>query len=178
MTRLAGAGLMAVLMATGCRNRSGGGHLELRWSGSAHGSLKGAATADWCALLRLLEIRLVKGDTGVAIALYPTEALASGTYPVKPPAKTAAPPPAARLALRWPGQTSVRGFQGDSGNVVVERSSKGIVSGRVSAFAHSATDTGSLKIEGRFRELVVQLPKEGCVAADTLNAPPIDTLVH
>jgi hypothetical protein len=178
MTRLACAGLVALLLLSGCRDRAGGGHLELRWKGSARGTLAAPATADWCALLRLLEIRSVKGDTGVAIALYPTEALVSGTYPVKPPAKTGPPPPAARLAVRWPGQTAIRGFQGDSGTVVVERSAKGVVSGRVTAFAHSATDTGALEINGRFRDLVVQMPKEGCVAADTLNAPPIDTLVH
>ena len=177
MTRLAWSGLVAMLLCSGCRDR-GGGHLELRWKGSARGALAGAATADWCALLRLLEIRTVKGDTGVAIAIYPTEALASGTYPIKPPGKTEPSPPAARLALRWPGQTSIRGFQGDSGSVILDRSSNGIVSGRVSAFAHSVTDTGALEVSGRFRELRVQMPKEGCVAADTLNAPPIDTLVH
>ena len=102
-------------------------HLELSWSGKERGKLSGAATAEWCEARRFLEIRTVQGDTGAALALYPERALAAGRYPVVDPPKAESLPPAAGIAVRWLGQTVVQGFQGDSGSVILERSSTGLL---------------------------------------------------
>ncbi|HET6796724.1 MAG TPA: hypothetical protein VFH40_06130 [Gemmatimonadales bacterium] len=162
----------------GCPGRTSTGTLELRWKGTERGVVTGSATGQWCDLLRLLEIRVVKGDTGVAVAIYPRNTLVAGTYPIRAPLKAESLPPAAAVALRWAGPTAVKGFQGESGNIVLERSSGGAVSGRLTAAARSATDTGFLELTGQFRDLAVQSSKLGCVAGDTLDAPRTDTLVH
>jgi hypothetical protein len=172
------AGISLFVLLPGCRARSDTGHLELSWTGSDRGALSAPAAAQWCSALRLLEIRSVMGDTGAAVAIYPAETLVAGTYPIRVPTKAEAAPPAAAVALRWAGPTSVKGFQGESGMVVVERSSRGVVSGRVSAAARSATDTGSLAVTGQFRDLPLRSSQSGCVATDTVDAPRRDTLVH
>jgi hypothetical protein len=152
--------------------------VELRWQGTETGRLSASATAEWCALLKVLEIRSVRGDTGVALAIFPVETLLAGTYPIKLAAKAESTRPAAGFALRWAGQTFVRGFQGESGTVILERSPVGNMSGRMSAATRSATDTGALTVTGDFRDLAVRTSREGCVAGDTLDAPRIDTLIH
>ena len=177
--RPAAVGVLALLIAlAGCPGRSRTGSLELRWKGTDRGVFSGPASGQWCGPLRLLEIRSVKGDTGVAVAIYPRDTLAAGTYPVRPPLKAESLPPAAAVALRWAGPTSVKGFQGESGHVVLERPSGGAVSGRLTTAARSATDTGFLEVTGQFRDLAVRSSKVGCIAGDTIDAPRTDTLVH
>jgi hypothetical protein len=152
--------------------------LELQWKGTDRGAFTGPATGQWCGPLRLLEIRSVKGDTGVAVAVYPRDTLVAGIYPIRPPLRAESLPPAAAVALRWAGPTSVKGFQGESGSVVLQRPSGGTVSGRLTAAARSATDTGFLELTGQFRDLAVGETKVGCIAGDTMDAPRTDTLVH
>ena len=177
--RPAVVGILVLLVAiAGCPGRSRTGSLELRWQGTDRGVVAGPATGQWCGPLRLLEIRSVKGDTGVAVAIYPRDTLVAGTYPIRPPLKAESLPPAAAVALRWAGPTSVKGFQGESGSVVLQRSSGGAVSGRLTAAARSATDTGFVELTGQFRDLAVLSSKVGCVAGDTIDAPRTDTLVH
>ena len=178
MRRSAALTMFLCLGLLACRTQGRSGQLELRWRGTDHGGLSAAATAQWCSPLRLLEIRSIKGDTGVAVAIYPAETLIAGSYPIKAPPKAESIPPAAALALRWAGPTSVRGFQGESGTVILQRSPRGEISGRVSSSARSATDTGVLVVTGQFRQLPVRSTKEGCVARDTSDARRTDTLIH
>ncbi len=141
-------------------------HLELSWSGKEGGRLSGAATAQWCEARRFLEIRTVHGDTGAALALYPERALAAGKYPVVDPPKAESLPPAAGLAVRWQGKTVVQGFQGDSGNVILEQSRSGLLSGRFGARARSVTDTQRIRLSGTFQDLVMKPAASGCVDQD------------
>jgi hypothetical protein len=129
----------------------------------------------------MLEIRAVVGDTGVAIAVYPRDTLAAGKYPVMDPVRAESLPPAAGLALRWAAQTSIKGFQGESGSIVIERSGSGELSGSLAAGARSIADTGRLKVRGKFQHLAVAVSKRGCTrsAQDTAgDAAAGDTLVH
>jgi hypothetical protein len=138
------------------------GHLEVSWSGKDRGRVSGAATARWCELRRVLQIQTVRGDTGIALALYPGRALAPGTYKVVDPARAESLPPAAGVAVRWLGQTIVQGFRGDTGRVVLDRSPTGQWSGRLSARARSVVDTQRLALGGTFRDLVVTRDSLGC----------------
>jgi hypothetical protein len=185
MTRIAGGLLLLIAALAGCRDqRAGGkgaGQITVGWTGAEQGMVAGPATAEWCSISRVLEIQAIRGDTGVAIAIYPAETVAAaGIYRVRTPSKAESLPPAAGVALRWAAQTVIKGFQGESGSVALERLPSGQLSGRLTAVARSTTDTGSVAVTGTFRGLAVSPPKRGCLPppADTLDAPPDDTLVH
>lgn len=182
------AGVMVLL--AGCtgveRADAGPARLEMEWSGESKGRLAAPATAEWCDSLKVLEIRALSGDSGIAIALYPTDTIRSDSYPVMPPAKADSVPPAAAVALRYFGETSVKGYQGDSGRVLVREATGGRVSGRFSASLKSATDGSRLRAGGAFHDVRVLPASRGCVArpahppADTggPGRPPADTGVH
>jgi hypothetical protein len=139
--------------------------------------MAGSAVAEWCEYRRMLEIRMVQGDTGIALALYPAKALGTGVYPIVEPARAESVPPAAVLAVRWLTQTTVQGFQGDSGQVNLERSTTGQLSGRVAARARSVVDTQRIRVTGTFRDLTIGPDTLGCDPLDTTDedADPEDT---
>ena len=179
------AALLVALLMLDCqpqaRRSSAEGHLDVSWSGKDRGHVSGAATARWCELRRVLEIRAVRGDTGVAVALYPIRSPLPGSYRVLAPAKAESLPPAAAVAVRWLGQTVVQGFQGESGQVVLQRSSEGLFSGRLSARARSVVDTQHLTLSGTFRDLALRPDSLGCTQTDEEldeDAEAVDTGVH
>jgi hypothetical protein len=150
--------------------------LEVSWTGSDTGRLAGAAVAEWCDTLRMLEIRAVRGDSGAAIALFPTDRVRPDSYPVRPPAQADSTRPAAAVALRWFAETAVKGFRSDSGGVVVEPAPGGRLSGRFAATLQSATDGSRLRARGTFHGLRVVPSTHGCVPRPA--AQPRDTGVH
>ncbi len=147
--------------------------LEADWTGSDTGKLSGRATAEWCDSLRVLEIRAVRGDSGVAVALYPADSVVADSYPVLPPARADSTPPAAAVGLRWFAETTVEGFRGDSGAVVVEAAASGRLSGRFLAHLRSVTGVGRLTLRGTFRDLPVVPAARGCVS--DRSAEPTDS---
>jgi hypothetical protein len=165
-------GVCLGLVMAACRSESneetGPGHFAVRWKGAAEGGASGTAVAAWCDVRRVLEIRMVQGDTGIALALYPAKALASGVYRVVDPVKAESIPPAAAVAVRWPTQSVVQGFQGDSGAVELEQSGSGRFSGQVSARARSVVDTQRIRLSGDFRDLLVRPDTRGCLPADSI----------
>jgi hypothetical protein len=146
--------------------------LEVEWSGTDRGKISGPATAEWCASKRLLEIRAIQGDTGIALALYFKDTLTGGRYRVVEPHKAESLPPAAAVALRWFTQNAVKGFQGDAGTVILERSQSGELGGNLAAGTRSVVDTQRVAVKGTFEGLAVR-PSNGC-----LPAQPHDTVVH
>lgn len=159
-------GVSLSLCLTGACSEAPGetAHLDVRWQGAKAGSVAGTATAGWCAHERVLEIRSVQGDTGIALALYPGKTLVPGVYRVVDPVKAESVPPAAGVAVRWPTENKVQGFQGDSGRVALELSSSGRLSGSVRARARSVVDTERIVLTGTFKDLTL-LP-------DSLACPP------
>lgn len=184
MKRLRWSGLLLFLVAscrTGPGNSQKEGHLEAQWTGLGHGKISGPATAEWCAARRLLQIRTVQGDTGIALALYPAETIAVGMYRVVDPTKAESLPAAAGVALRWLAQTSVQGFQGDSGVVDLKRSTAGLLSGRIRVGARSVVDTQRVSVSGTFQDLTVRPDTRGCGAPGKnpgAHAGPGDTGIH
>ena len=165
--------LLAGLSAASCsrprptEDRTRGARLEAEWTGADSGTFAAPATAEWCDTLNLLEIRGVHGDTGVGLAIYPGERVQGGTFPVVRPGPGDSVRPSARVAVRWFGELAIRGFQGDSGAVVLTRNRDGTVGGRIDATARSVTDTGRLTVRGRFHGLPVRPASRGCVAGDS-----------
>jgi hypothetical protein len=162
-------------------SRGGAGQIDVRWTGSDSGRLSGGATAEWCAILRLLEIRAIRGDTGVALAIYAADTITPGQYRIIDPAKAESLPPAAGIGLRWATQNAVKGFQGESGSVVLDRSRSGELSGRITAAARSVTDTQRVTIDGSFRDLMVRPQVRGCARPSKdpdEDAEPSDTQLH
>lgn len=153
-------------LASGCREAErgaqDGSHLEIAWSGADSAKMGGPATSEWCDSLRVLQVQALRGDTGIALAIYPAGGLEAGRFPVVPPANADSARPAAAVALRWFAETSIRGFQGDSGQLVVEQAGSGLYTGTFEAEAHSVTDTTHLKIRGSFRGVAAHPAGRGC----------------
>ncbi len=144
------------------------GTLELTWTGSDTGKLSGPAVAEWCDSLDLLELRAIRGDTGIALLLYPSDSAATrdsvpaGEYPVVPPQRAATSRPAAAIAMRWFAETSIRGFRGEGGSVVLESTGRAPSAGRFSAELLSATEGSRLTIAGSFKGLTVDTAPAAC----------------
>jgi hypothetical protein len=176
--------MILVFLLAGCRSTTqrpaAAGHLEAKWSGTDGGKLSAPASAEWCAARRLLEIRAVTGDTGLALALYPKDTLVSGRYRVMAPIKAESLPPAAGIGLRWFTQNAVKGFQGDTGTVFLDRSPSGELSGSVAAGARSVVDTQRVTVQGTFEGLTVRA-SPACRPPGKRpkgDAQPSDTVVH
>lgn len=185
---LIAAGLAGALAcSSGESADSRAGSLEVEWIGSDTGKLSAPAIAEWCDGLKLLELRAIHGDTGIALVFYPSgsgtradsvprtgsvaktdsvapgDSVTPGDYPVIAPERADSSRPAAAVALRWFAETSIRGFRGESGTVVLEATGPGRSAGRFSAHLRSATEGSRLRVTGSFKGLSVTPAPEGCV---------------
>ena len=84
--------------------------------------------------------------------------------------------PSAAVALRVFSPSAIKGYQGDSGNVVLKRSRSGELSGMVEARSRSVLRTDPISISGKFSDLVVTRQTRGCAAEPPADsAPPVDS---
>jgi hypothetical protein len=148
------------------------GTLEVQWIGSDTGKLVAPAVAEWCGNLRMLELRAVHGDTGIALALYPADSLAAGDYPTVPPERGDSTRPSAAVAMRWFAETSIRGFRGDSGSVTLAATGPGVGAGSFAARLRSSTEGSRLNVTGSFRGLTVHPAPPDCAG---VAREPVDT---
>jgi hypothetical protein len=210
--RLVAAGLAGALAcSSGEPADSRTGSLEAAWIGSDTGKLSAPAVAEWCDSLKLLELRAIQGDTGIALVFYPSgsrtradsvprrtdsaarpdsvapgDSVTPGSYPVIAPERADSSRPAAAVALRWFAETSIRGFRGDSGTVVLEATGPGAAAGRFSAHLRSATEGSRLTVTGSFKGLSVTPAPQGCAGRppqepddpETLDEPEADPPVE
>ena len=174
LERLAFAGIIGALACSSAEKAEpaepAAGSLQVEWIGSDTGRLSVPGVAEWCDSLRMLELSAIQGDTGVALVLYPADSvraaatLRPGDYPVRPPERADSVRPSSAVALRWFAETSIRGFRGDSGSVVLESvGPAGTVAGRFSARLRSVTEGSRLKVTGSFTGLTVRPAAAGCV---------------
>jgi hypothetical protein len=150
------------------------GQLSASWDGSVDGSMTGPASATWCQARHLLEVRSIRGDTGIALALYPRRGLTAGPYRIVEPARAESVPPAAGVAVRWLTQNMVQGFRSDSGQLELERSSTGQLSGRLRARARSVVDTQRIVLTASFRDVTPHPDSLACTPPDTADEDPAD----
>lgn len=172
---LLGVAALSTALSASCRPAEGGDKngpgLVAEWSTRDTVKVSGAATAEWCDSLRLLQIQSIHGDTGIAVALYPIGRFGPGRFPVVAPLRADSARPAAAVVMRWFAETAIRGFQGDSGEVMVEQPRAGLYSGTFRAWAHSVTDTAHLAVRGSFRDLTVGSAVRGCTARHPSPGP-------
>jgi hypothetical protein len=90
------------------------------------------------------------------------DSVTPGNYPVIAPERADSSRPSAAVALRWFAETSIRGFRGDSGTVVLEAMGPGTSAGRFSAYLRSATEGSRLTVTGSFKGLSVTPAPVGC----------------
>jgi hypothetical protein len=142
--------------------------MQVQWTGADTGKLTAPAIAEWCDSLRLLQVRAIQGDTGIALVLYPLPAgtvgsgVPPGKYLVLPPERADSSRPSAAVALRWFAETSIRGFRGDSGSVTLESVAPGAGAGRFSAALRSATEGSRVTVAGSFKGLTVTTAPADC----------------
>lgn len=164
--RLPAVLLAAVACSRPSQGEAPGARLEADWTGSDTGRIMASATAEWCDSLGVLEIRALRGDSGLALALYPAGAVRADSYPVRRPEAADSAPPGGAVAMRWFAETAIKGFQGDSGAIVLERADQRI-SGRFHASLRSVNDSMRLDLRGVFRDLRVVPAARGCVSGAT-----------
>ena len=166
--RLGLALAFGVTLLTGCDvgeiQQAQAGRLESQWTGADSGKISTQATAEWCTERRWLEIRAIQGDTGLALALYPVDSIESDSYPVVDPTRADSVRPSASLGLRLFSQTAVKGYRGDSGAVLLVRSSSGRLSGKVTARARGVPNGEQVRLSGNFDRVAVLPQERGCVA--------------
>lgn len=165
--RLLAAGLIGALACASDEPAGiASGSLHVEWIGADTGKLSAPAVAEWCDSLALLEIRAVHGDTGIALILYPADSGAApssvgpGNYTVVPPERADSARPASAVAMRWFAETSILGFRGDSGAVVLETTGAG--AGRFSAHLRSPNEGSRLVVTGSFKGLTVTPASPEC----------------
>ena len=170
--------LGGLVMVAACSEREPaaprGGMLEAQWVGGDTGKLVAPAVAEWCDSLRMLELRAMQGDTGLALVLYPADSAAPGEYPMVSPEQADSIRPSSAVALRWFAETSIRGFRGDSGTVSLTAIGPGAGAGRFSARLRSATEGSRLTVTGTFQGLTVRSAPSDCagVAPDPDDTDP------
>lgn len=170
--RLAVGGLVLAACSRDQPAGSPGGTLEVQWVGSDTGKLVAPVVAEWCESLRMLELRAMHGDTGIALALYPKDSVTAGHYPAVPPERGDSTRPAAAIALRWFAETSIRGFRGDSGSVTLAATGPGAGAGSFAARLRSTTEGSRLTITGSFRDLTVRPASPECAGVAKV---PVDS---
>jgi hypothetical protein len=170
--------LLAASFAAACRGSAEepaqSGRLEARWTGSDTGQMSGPATAEWCSDRRLLEIRAVDGDTAFAMVLYPLDTIDADTYRVVPPDGADSLAPSAAVGLRLFSRNAVKGYRGDSGNVMLRHAGSGELSGTVEARSRSVSNGALLRISGKFRDLVVVPQIRGCLPETPADTDDVD----
>ncbi len=165
MTRRgAPARLLLALALAGCGVVGGrNARLEAIWTGSDKGQLAARATALWCRDARIAQVTAMRGDTGISVLIHPVESLAVGRYPIVDPGSARASAPAAALALRLLGSTTVVGYRSESGTLTLERVAEGRVWGRFESQAKMVTAlAGTVKLSGRFAGVPVTAGGTAC----------------
>lgn len=113
--------------------------------------------AVWCQERGWLEVVGARSDTGVALAIFPSDTIITGRYPIVPPLeRTDSMRPLAVVAVRWFSQDELLSFEGVEGEVVVEHTVEGgWVTGRFHARLRAPMGIDSLRLEGEFRRTPV-----------------------
>ncbi len=161
------AAFLSLLALAGCSRAPAApadrSRLAADWTGSDTGRVVGHATAEWCDSLRVLEIRTVKGDTGIALAIFPAESIKPDSYPAMLPLRADSIRSAAAVALRWFAETAIMGFQGESGAVVLESTDSQRVWGHFETRMRSVTEGSRLFLKGSFFDVPVVAAGRGCM---------------
>lgn len=161
------AAVLTLLVLGGCSRAPAApadrARLAADWTGSDTGRIVAHATAEWCDSLRVLEIRAVKGDTGIALAIFPADSVKPDSYPTMLPLRADSIRSASAVALRWFAETAIMGFQGENGAIVIEATDSQRVWGRFETRMRSVTEGSRLFLKGSFFDVPVVAAQRGCM---------------
>src|SRR5262249_19054339 len=122
---------VALLVALGACTQHGG-RLEMSWTGADTGRLVAPATAEWCAAGKYVRVEALRGDTGVAVVVFPVDTALSGRYALSLTHAESARPSGV-VAFRWFDAMAVAGFRSDSGSMTLHRDAEGSLLGELRA---------------------------------------------
>lgn len=165
------SGLPALVLGlAACNPLGGGGELRAHWTvpgDTAVVDISMPVTGRWCVGSGRLDVRAAAGDTGIGLAIYPSDSAAlTGTYAVFAPGGQVQVRPSAGVALRWVGKVVVQGWWGDSGAVTITGGRVRGLSGTGSVHLVSGIEPDtSIALEFSFRGLRV--------SSDTLCDAPV-----
>ncbi|HEX9894791.1 MAG TPA: hypothetical protein VGA78_12755 [Gemmatimonadales bacterium] len=127
------------------------GELVVEWAGHEHGRFVAPLAATHCAATGVVELIAIRGDTGLASALFLSDStdLRTGDYPIFLAATAPEPRPGAVAALRWFNLTSIVAYEGLSGIVHVEPG-EALLSGRFDVKLQGIDQPDTLRVTGRF----------------------------
>lgn len=158
------AGILVALALAGCEGVTGrNARFEAVWAGSDRGRLVASATGFWCRDAKIAQITAMQGDSGISVLIHPAESLVTGRYPVLEPGSARISTPAAALALRLLGSTSVVGYRSESGTLTLEKVERGRVWGQFESQAKVVTAlAGKIQLNGRFAGVPVSAGGTAC----------------
>lgn len=111
--------------------------------------------AVWCADLGWLELVAARNDTGVGIAVFPTDSVFTGHYRVFSVRERGdSTRPASSLAVRWFSTTELLAFEAYQGEVVIE-GDRLTIHGRFEGRLLVPSRLDSLELSGDFRDVPV-----------------------
>lgn len=151
--RVAVLGALASLAACNAGGTKGQGQLSASWRGGDSGQLAAPATASWCATGGLLEIMAIAGDSGVAVLVYPTDGVRSGTFTVVDPLRQPVHAGGAALAARWPAAENIIGWRGVSGTVHLKVDGGSLAGDMEGMMLRPGPPSESLTFKGTFAAL-------------------------
>jgi hypothetical protein len=148
--------------------------MHAQWTGSDSGKLNSPARATWCAPGRLLEVIGVDSDAGLGLAVYPSDSLSDGDYPVADPRQDSLKRPRSAVGIRWFTETQIKGYQGDSGGLWLTRG-RGTLDGLLEAKLHAAGTPETIRVSASFRGVPLVSDSSRChtdsVTAASDSAP-------
>jgi hypothetical protein len=167
-------GLLLIGVLAGCGKDSAGitGLLEVQWTGADSGRLEVPAHARWCDSDSALEIAGIQADSGAALALFPSDSLRPGVYPVGVPTGVSARP-GARVALRRFGENLILGYYSMSGTVTLDSAAP--LHGSLQATLVGVNTGDQIVVTGRFRNVEIE---PGEVTCGTPRGNPTDTSIR
>jgi hypothetical protein len=163
------------------------GRLTASWKGGDSGQFVAPANAAWCSVGGLLEIMAIRGDSGIAVLLYPTEGIKSGTFTVIDPLREPVHAGGAALAARWPAAEQIVGFRGVSGKVSLKVENGELAGNLEGLLLRPGAEAESLHFTATFASVRADSGPAACPpdsggrrrgVDSTLPAPARDTARH
>ncbi len=150
-----------LILPLGCQETvvqpdDGPGTVAVDWTASRTGKFSSRPETSWCPADSMLEILAIRGDTAFGITLFAQDSIRSGQFPLVSGAISANWRPLAFGALRLAADSVNVGFEASSGNVQVTRADSGRVSGTFDARFKRVDGPDTLRITGKFVDLVIR----------------------
>ncbi len=151
-----------VLALLGCAEQgTPEAQIELSWTGADTGRLVASGSAAWCERDKRLELMAARGDSGVGMAIYPSDSLVVGEYALLPATDSLSRPSAA-IGVRWIKGNAIVGYRSYRGQLTLERVSDSMISGRLNAELTPPERPSDLDLEGKFTNVVLHPAIRGC----------------